>query len=532
MFSKSKRFPEGSNGMMNVPCITQLVSLPPPVYFSAGKDYIPGPGEYEVLMDDSGRHKRYGFLTQTNRFSEGPDPSLSSEFYAHNNESTTTSLSISSTTSSNRTSDESRSSPRKASISPTDTINPFEKYRYAMQKEIETLQTKTRKMDATIQTLETEKHDTKALLLDKDQELADLRSKNAMLQKTAKKSTKAAQLQKKIEQLEEALQNSQSEHQKQLQEKDQTIEALRLEVDTHKQSVCDLEKAQQSSQQQHTLLEAQVQTLTAQLSESQSNAAQQALQLTDLGHTVETMAQSITSLSQQLEVQTSDNANLQQVNRDIMLRLEAQQERVQQLESRLVLKDEEIDALLNTIDERDRALQQSASKVETLDQRFNVYREYVDTTVVPHLRGQTKAMEDMHIQELNALLTELHEAKRFMNKQAQSMDLLKSNVHWLTVQNTQLKSLIQTMHQEHKNQWIMNKKHYAQHGSSTSKRTLIHSEQQHQQQPQQDNENDDTISFSSKSTVSNYQDNLSNHLDSSTIVLNDSGFGILTEEIK
>lgn len=54
-----------------------------------------------------------------------------------------------------------------------------------MQKEIETLQTKTRKMDATIQTLETEKHDTKALLLDKDQELADLRSKNAMLQKTA-----------------------------------------------------------------------------------------------------------------------------------------------------------------------------------------------------------------------------------------------------------------------------------------------------------------------------------------------------------
>lgn len=113
------------------------------------------------------------------------DPSISSELYAHNNESTTTSLSISSTTSSNRTSDESRSSPRKSSISPTDTINPFEKYRYAMQKEIETLQTKTKKMDATIHILETEKHDTKALLLDKDQELADLRSKNAMLQKTA-----------------------------------------------------------------------------------------------------------------------------------------------------------------------------------------------------------------------------------------------------------------------------------------------------------------------------------------------------------
>ncbi|CAO3626964.1 unnamed protein product [Mucor fragilis] len=512
MFSKSKRFPE------------------------AGKDYMPGPGEYEVLMDDSGKHKRYGFLTQTNRFSEGPDPSISSELYAHNNESTTTSLSISSTTSSNRTSDESRSSPRKSSISPTDTINPFEKYRYAMQKEIETLQTKTKKMDATIHTLETEKHDTKALLLDKDQELADLRSKNAMLQKTIQrqeKSTKAAQLQKKVEQLEEALQNSQSEHQKQLQEKDQTIEALRLEVDTHKQSVYNLEKAQQSSQQEHTLLETQLQALTAQLAESQSNAAQQAMQLSDLNHTLENMTRSIASLSQQLETQTNDNAGLKQVNHELMVRLQAQQEQVQQLESRLVLKDEEIDALLNTIDERDRALQESASKMEMLDERFNIYRDYVDTTVVPHLRGQTKAMEDLHIQELNALLTELHEAKRFMNKQAQSMDLLKSDVHWLTVQNTQLKSLMQIMYQEHKHQCSMNKKHYSSsHHGSTKKTLLAASEQQRPSHQEQDNDNDDTISFSSKSTVSNYQDNLSHHLDSSTVVLNDSGFGILTEEIK
>jgi len=312
-------------------------------------------------------------------------------------------------------------------------------------------------------------------------------------------------LQKKIEQLEEALQNSQSEHQRQLQEKDQIIEALRLEVDTHKQSVCDLEKAQQSSQQEHTLLEAQLQTLTAHLSESQSNAAQQALQLSDLNHSLEDMTRSIASLSQQLETQITDNVSLKQVNHELMLRLQAQQGLVQKLESRLVLKDEEIDALLNTIDERDRALQESASKVETLEQRFNVYREYVDTTVVPHLRGQTKAMEDMHIQELNALLTELHEAKRFMNKQAQSMDLLKSSVHWITVQNAQLKSLIQTMHQEHKNQWAMNKKHSSRHGS---KKASLHPEQQEQEQ---DNENDDTTSFSSKSNVSNYQGNLSNH---------------------
>lgn len=73
MFAKSKRFPEGSdsNTLLTLPSfVTESVLFSPSVYFSAGKDYIPGPGEYDVSNDDSSRHKRYGFLTQTNRFSE------------------------------------------------------------------------------------------------------------------------------------------------------------------------------------------------------------------------------------------------------------------------------------------------------------------------------------------------------------------------------------------------------------------------------------------------------------------------------
>lgn len=301
-------------------------------------------------------------------------------------------------------------------------------------------------------------------------------------------------MQKKVEQLEEMLQSSQLEHVKRLQEKDQTIEAMRLEIDTHKQNVCDLEKAQQSNQEKHTLLEAQIHSLTSQVSESQSNATQQDMQITELKHKIDCMTQSISSLEQQLETQTTESANLKQLNHDLMDRLQAGQELIQQLESRLVLKDEEIDALLNTIDERDRALQDNASMIETLDQRFSLYRDYMDTTVVPHLRKQAKTIELLHIKELNELLTELHEAKRFMNKQAQSMDVLKSSVHWLNVQNTQLKSLINSMRQEHKNQWCMNKKHH------NAKKPLKEQEQE---------QDDDTISFASKSTVSNYQDNLS-----------------------
>jgi hypothetical protein len=53
-----------------------------------------------------------------------------------------------------------------------------------MQKEIDNLQAKTRKQSATIQSLEQEKSDTKAIVLSKDLELGEQRAKNATLQKT------------------------------------------------------------------------------------------------------------------------------------------------------------------------------------------------------------------------------------------------------------------------------------------------------------------------------------------------------------
>lgn len=56
--------------------------------------------------------------------------------------------------------------------------NPYYKQ---IQKDYETLLQKSKRMEATIQSLELEK---KSIQLDKDMELADVRSKNAALQKT------------------------------------------------------------------------------------------------------------------------------------------------------------------------------------------------------------------------------------------------------------------------------------------------------------------------------------------------------------
>lgn len=204
------------------------------------KDYIPGPGEYEVILDDSSPYKRHGFISQTSRFSDTlgnykkhiqctlalnhlhytlytdipnatPNEFLLShqQRYHHdykNDSSTTTasSLSLSSTTSSIKSlfddsairslTTMSTSASNKKLDSPTSPDTPIvssnqhERQKYAMQREIETLQAKMRKMELHIQSLENDKNDTKAIILTKELQLAELRSKNNTLHKTASSS--------------------------------------------------------------------------------------------------------------------------------------------------------------------------------------------------------------------------------------------------------------------------------------------------------------------------------------------------------
>ncbi|KAI9499041.1 hypothetical protein BDB00DRAFT_798057 [Zychaea mexicana] len=158
MFAKSKRFQEGT------------------------KEYIPGPGEYNIPTgDDLGRHKRYGFLNQTNRFNgEGP-VEISPDFFAGDN--STASLSSetrfsSVSTSSNKTED------ARTRRQMSELATQFEKYRHSMQKEIEALQLKNRKMEATVQSMTLDKETTQSTLLKKDQELASIRQENLSLQKS------------------------------------------------------------------------------------------------------------------------------------------------------------------------------------------------------------------------------------------------------------------------------------------------------------------------------------------------------------
>ncbi|KAG2214427.1 hypothetical protein INT47_000983 [Mucor saturninus] len=472
MFSKSKRFPE------------------------AGKDYIPGPGEYDLSIEDRNRHKRFGFLSHTNRFPDGSvEGSESSEFDVSalvegSNASMSSDTRVSCTSSND---DSTTPSPtRKKLPNPIETSNSqFEKYRYTMQKEIDALQMKSRKMESNIQSLELEKNDIKSTLISKDLELADLRAKNATLQKTLNRPSKAVQLQKKIDMLEESLNSNKVQHEIELQEKNQTIENYRTEADRGVSVIANFEK-------EHEALEAQISALSAQLSESKNSATKNELQINLLQQELNRIQNINTTLMQELETSKNETQDLKTVNNELMTLSEEQKEHIKQLESRALLKDQEIVTLRSTVEEK-------STLYEKVQSQFKAYRHWIDKTVIVYLRSQRKSVQEHHYTELNALLTELHDAKKFMNQQAQYLDGLKSDVHWLTVQNKQLNDALVNTSKDRTEQYNIH-----------NKKTIEHVDVS------------DTISYSSRSTISDR----STPLDSNLIVLNDSGFGLLIDEAK
>lgn len=274
--------------------------------------------------------------------------------------------------------------------------------------------------------------------------------------------SKAIQLQKKVDSLED----TKTQLDLELQEKDQLINNYQTEADRRVSIIANFEK-------EHEALEAQISTLSAQLSESKNSATKNELQMNLLQQELNSLQNTNSSLMQELQSSQNETKALTSVNNDLMTLSEVQKENIKQLESRALLKDEEIECLLTTVEEK-------STLYEKIQLQFKAYRHWIDNTVLIHLRSQRKAVEDHHYTELNQLLTELHDAKKFMNQQAQYLDGLKSDVHWLTVQNNQLSQVLLNMAKDRSEQ----------HHSLGNKKTV------------EPVDVSDTISYSSRSTMS------------------------------
>lgn len=101
-----------------------------------------------------------------------------------------------------------------------------------------------------------------------------------------------------------------------------------------------------------------------------------------------------------------------------------------QLELCLHLKNE----LLNN---KELEFEKQRESLELLTKQFAEYRAYMERTVIPYLRKERGDVRSVKMHYIK-ILTELYEAKRIINKQAQNMNFLKSTIHCLTTHNEQM----------------------------------------------------------------------------------------------
>ncbi|KAI7886956.1 hypothetical protein K492DRAFT_233155 [Lichtheimia hyalospora FSU 10163] len=448
MFAKSKRFPE------------------------ATKDYIPGPGEYNIpSAEELGRHKRYGFLNHTNRFSADGPVDITGDLYL-GSENSVGSLSsetrLSLSTSSNKTED-ARSRRQMSEMA-----SQFEKYRLAMQKEIESLQLKNRKMENNLKTITSEKDTAQATLLHKDQELAEMRLKNAQLQKTVTrleknidKSPKVIQLQKRVDQAEKELEAAQGEmaliHETSLREKDELSATI-----SNKQATIE-QFEQQIQQQQHTMDE--LHTRISNGEEELKNGLQHELaschdQLEQQQQQHTQMQNEISELRDELSTSCMQNATLETQMQDLKQHHKAEQEawhekhqtlehnyaqqqdelrqradEITHLHSQLDTTRHDLDMLQQTYAKQTTCLERKNGLCRRLQTQFDVYRNHV-TTIMYEMREQMNAQQPDHLSH------ELLEAKKFINHQALQIEGLKSELHWMSKWNRKLNNLIDDLHND------------------------------------------------------------------------------------
>ncbi|KAI8141316.1 hypothetical protein BJV82DRAFT_670939 [Fennellomyces sp. T-0311] len=471
MFAKSKRFQEGT------------------------KEYVPGPGEYNIpTADELSKHKRYGFLNQGSRFNSGDGPvEISADFFA--GDSSTASLSsetrFSVSTSSNKTED-ARTRRQIGEIA-----SQFEKYRHSMQKEIESLHLKNRKLESSLQSTMLDKETAQATVLRKDQELAAMRMENMNLQKSLgrlekniDKSPKVIRLQKRLDHLEhelkdanDALINAQQaadDEQQRLaainMQKDETILELTDRIDKQSETIHQLqstiteknEHLQQVRDDDQRIidglqskLEETIRNLTAAhetLDQKEQQAvalngeiAQQQQELNDMCTQKIALQTEIADLNEKHQDEREEwNTNRKELEHEIEHLQQQLQERAAEitgLGAQLAEGNRELSELQQKAKEQYEQLRSKDGIIQSLHVRFDTYNTHV-TKVMHEMRVRMKSKHPQRDREVDRLTRELREAKKFINMQAQQLDGLKSELHWMSRWNRQLNQLIEAIHQD------------------------------------------------------------------------------------
>ncbi|KAG1216531.1 hypothetical protein G6F35_010013 [Rhizopus arrhizus] len=320
-------------------------------------------------------------------------------------------------------------------------------------------------METMIQTLESEK---KSIQFTKDMELADIRSKNAALQKTInrqEKQIKANTWQKRMEQLEQDYKKKLSEKERQMIVQQQELSAKTTDLEetrhAHAQQMQQFSEQLREAKEHIQLLEEETANKTTQINEYERMHAEDAAQI---------------------RVQQGEMTTLHD-------RIKHDEYILQGLRDQLESKDQIISKQALEIDQQN-------SLVQSLQTQFKLYRQY--TSQVTQQQRETKCQG--HRTELNELLSEAHEAKKFINQQAIHINHLKSDVYWLTLRCEQAEQILKDMHRDRSEQFGF------QHALYHHQPYVIQFEKEEQDLEQRIQEarssSPSTLSYSSRSTLS------------------------------
>ncbi|KAF7731973.1 hypothetical protein EC973_007078 [Apophysomyces ossiformis] len=482
---------------------------------AATKDYIPGPGEYDIPSEDIGKHRRFGFLTQNRFGTDGSDGYTGNDFYYASGGDTSYGTSIAN----NIKTDDART--RKQIM---DMVNQFERQRNVMQKEIETLQSKGRKLDANLQAVSMEKNSLQAQLQAKELELADVRQKNSGLQKTVarhdktiEKSQKFMQLSKKVEEMEKELESAKADtllaqeqisrdsknHETVVAEKGRAIAQLRAQLNEQTTKANNLSSQLESSQEQAKRAEEEskealntaqleLQTTRAELSVTQTELREKTeagelmeKQIKELESEVSRLHMVESKLSEEIqqmkakhceEIQQTKAKHCEEIQQtkakhceemetcemertkmeEDMAQLNQQLQQclqdIESLSTRVSATQHESAQHLHTIHQKEIYLERNQKVSCRIQAQFETYRSYINH-VIQELRDQSRKQCRQRDAELGKVFSELHEAKKFINQQAQNIEGLKSELHWMGKWNKYLWELAQSIHQDASDHW-------------------------------------------------------------------------------
>lgn len=298
------------------------------------------------------------------------------------------------------------------------------------------------------------------------------------------------QLQKQLEQTEKDLRSSKEAAERSHQaavseqsrlistitEKDRTISELQSQIDTQSATITNLNEELESSRSDIARIKQENETVVSQLrtelqavseklttvldkiDEKDDKLQKSEATILDLQNQVDSLITEKTTVEENIQQLIAEHerhmeawkAERNELNDEIQrLRTLVQQhaEQIEATQTQLSKERTQAECLRETTKQLEQEIERKTKLSHKLRNQLSVYRTHM-TGVMQEMRSQFMLRFQQRDKDLERVTKELAQAKIFINSQAQHLDGLKSELHWISKWNQQLQDLVQALHDD------------------------------------------------------------------------------------